>query len=517
MAQSEIEIMKARQSATYTAVRTQAQIAYHKYIEPLGYQDATPSALTAALAAALHALAQCWREDATWTTEQRKKGHVSTAAELRQAAARVAGVAVELSTHHPAIAEKAPPLAPIVSVETPGVLAAAVTAVINAGNGHPNYCGARPLGPNANDDTAACIRPPHASDAQSSHVNIRGDRWPNDSAIRDTNGHVITFLDPDIPPEGDGILAAGGVPRFTAPVSGVTFIEPDIPFSAGPRLSIRDISSPVTLPVGMEWPKHKHRSVSQIETYSDCSLKYRLQRYHPDVHQVPNWAGVGGGALHAAIQWIETTLGGGSVEWANAFEIAIKSTEASSGVPRSAWRVSGRGKENYDWWRVEGADMLERYIQWSRDATTGPIYEGMIEHEFQVSIQGVQVKGFIDQVRVEPADTLANGMPAFHVIDIKTGRIPTDFFQLAVYGLAVHRETAQGTNLRAGDLLGSFWNARTGELTSIDIWKRYTVEEIAWRVSAMDAAERAGIYLPSPSTFCVACPVGHACPVNPRR
>jgi len=120
-----------------------------------------------------------------------------------------------------------------------------------------------------------------------------------------------------------------------------------------------------------------HRSVSQLETYADCGLKYRLQRYHgSDAPGRPQGALVGGNAFHAAVERFE--------RWRHAEQPAIiqidpvKAWEFDLGLtiqdtmeadeqrhPVDTWRASAKGEEGYDWWRVEGADMLERYLKWS--------------------------------------------------------------------------------------------------------------------------------------------------------
>jgi putative RecB family exonuclease len=134
----------------------------------------------------------------------------------------------------------------------------------------------------------------------------------------------------------------------------------------------------------------------------------------------------------------------------------------------------------------------------------------VLEWEYNINVGGVQVKGFIDQAWLLPDGSI-------EIVDLKSGRMDPDSFQLGVYAWAL---VSSVVNVRS-KINGAFIDVRGDAKTDAvkvarhtDLLALHTWDEVAYRVTTMDRAERAGIYAPRVSTFCAACPVKHACPAQ---
>lgn len=266
----------------------------------------------------------------------------------------------------------------------------------------------------------------------------------------------------------------------------------------------------------------EHLSVSQVETLSDCGMKYKLQRLD-GIREVPAWWNIGGTAFHATIEWWErqyfatgTRPGTGQslARFEDELYAEILNAEGSIGAEiRSAqWRAGGSGKENGAWWRENGALMVTKYVAAHQgdgpeiSSSHGPA----IELEFELDVDGIPVKGFIDQVR-HSADPASSSGTAFHVVDLKAGRsAPGGTFQLGVYAHAFRRAIDT-----SAPILGRYWLARKGEYTQpVDLDRAWPWEAIAYRVHMAERIRRAGLYQPRESSFCGSCGVNDACPTR---
>lgn len=266
-----------------------------------------------------------------------------------------------------------------------------------------------------------------------------------------------------------------------------------------------------------------HLSVSQIETLASCGMKYKLQRLDGE-QEVPAWWNVGGTAFHATIEAWERGRADGR-EWGSgatreyfsqALEDGAEAVETSSGIRRRDWRAANKGTENGAWWADKGAEMVNSYVL----AHTFPNSVDMcgellikigapcLELPFSVTIAGVEIKGFIDQVRVLE---LPGEGSVILVRDLKAGKsTPGGSFQLGVYAQALRQQ--YGITL---PMMGEYWMARKGEATvPVDLDKYWPPHAIAYQVTMAQRQRQAGIFAPSPSTFCGACGVSEACPTR---
>ncbi len=257
-----------------------------------------------------------------------------------------------------------------------------------------------------------------------------------------------------------------------------------------------------------------HVSFSQLNTVADCGVKFRLQRVE-QLPQVPQWANVGGTTFHAAVEDYES---GGRDEWETYLDREIVSTENVSGMTRDAFRASQQGKENYDWWRVEGALMLQRYVAWRQGAGAGqqvllgPNVAPMLEWETVYDVDGVPFKTILDSVWTDSAQGgMAQGRTAI-IRDWKTGSMTPDDRQLCTQAWGLRKAGWQGP------ILVQFFDARKGVFSEpFDPFERMGWDDVRYFVLSGDAQRRVPILPARPSDFCGGCPVAYACPIMGQR
>jgi putative RecB family exonuclease len=128
-----------------------------------------------------------------------------------------------------------------------------------------------------------------------------------------------------------------------------------------------------------------------------------------------------------------------------------------------------------------------------------PNGEPAIEVPVEIDFDNVLVKGYIDRVMVNP-----NGEVV--VVDLKSGsRVPASTLQLGTYALGVKRK------FDVTATLGSYWMARTGQLTEPASLLHYTPEIVGgWYGSAKKAIE-AEVFIPHVGPFCGSCAVSPYC------
>ena len=196
-------------------------------------------------------------------------------------------------------------------------------------------------------------------------------------------------------------------------------------------------------------------------------------------------------------------------QWQKLLDQSAASAVESSGIQPDHWRMAGRksksnpGRENLEWWREGGVDHLERYADWL--SSTPLIFasfdgEPAIEFAWKAEMGGTLVRGFIDQVMVDP-DT-----GDLIVIDVKTGaRTPDSDLQLGIYASAV-------------ELLGyprpkwgAFYMSRTGGLTDLVSLDRYSIQYLDQLFSQFRLAVTNNIFIPHVSNMCKGCSVRDAC------
>jgi hypothetical protein len=272
-------------------------------------------------------------------------------------------------------------------------------------------------------------------------------------------------------------------------------------------------------------PDRPHRSVSQITSYGDCPMRFRLQR-RDNVAELPAWWNVGGTAFHECIrEWETINIEAGpqspdaaAARFAHHLAQQTAATILASGVPLHEWRCGGRtsvaypNKEDRSWWLDKGPEMVAQYVlaQAGREYEILRLDESTLAMElgfmWHLDDELPPLKGFVDQVLYFPRTE------QIIVRDLKSGsHVPVDPLQLQVYRLAV--ESCFGITARTW--WGDYWNARKGVATrGHDLTDRSKAETaVRYRLRAMDTAERLDLYPPHPGNGCSACGVRWFCPV----
>lgn len=346
----------------------------------------------------------------------------------------------------------------------------------------------------------------------------------------ETAADIVAYLsgETDVLPASE---PAGDEPKGTPPMQAFTFTDPEplaTPAESPTPLTFIEIASSLN-----PYPERPSRSVSQVEQWSSCGLKYRLTRRTSGVVQRPSWSLVGGSAIHAAIEQYERFVSedrfGEGIKaetlasiWNDAFAGAIaEQSMRSPQFPPDAWHVAGRGRENYTWWLHEGGDMLRRYSNW-RQAWTSMGYTPLEWHgeqgdeparpafeiELRTLIAGVPMVMRIDAVWHSPATG------EIVIIDVKSGaKTPADRFQLKTYAAALGNVLTHRGWSKSPYIGFAYLMLREGAPSSIHTLNDDDLSEIEYRISMMDVAECNGVHVPSPGPFCTSCSVGHVCPI----
>lgn len=313
-----------------------------------------------------------------------------------------------------------------------------------------------------------------------------------------------------------------------------TGLDPADPFAPIP--AARYSAGPVVPPGGMKWTAADllapvmaaaipaHLSFSQVTTVTDCGAKYRMQRI-ARLPQVPQWANIGGKAFHAAVEVYESMNGRALIDdygWDAAFHTEIARVESESDMGREQFRASNGGKENYDWWRVEGALMLKRYIAWRDGDGAGqallnrPLLAGvggpMLEWETTYQVDHVPFTTILDSVWLDETRNASIGERTAIIRDWKTGSLTPDDRQLCTQAWGLRKAGWQG------QVLVQFFDARKGTFTEpFDPFERMSWDDVRYFVLSGDAERRLPILPARPSDFCGGCSVAYACPVMGQR
>lgn len=271
-----------------------------------------------------------------------------------------------------------------------------------------------------------------------------------------------------------------------------------------------------------------HRSWSQLSSFTRCGEAFRLER----VVRVPVAPAVwfaAGTAYHKACEDFDRSasvygvaaaaegIGSGVADglWGPVFNLLLDAelNEMRAKEPdETKWRTAGRktkdkpNGEDVAWWRANGPGMVEKYIDWR--VANADVYEILIlpngepalETEMTVMLGDVAVKNLPDMVLVD------RNTGATIVVDRKTGaRVPDDDGQLGTCKLAL--EQTFGIPI----WYGAYFMAKTGELTEPKPLDQFEDGALIERYKRMDAAEKAGVYLPVISNLCRSCGVRDFC------
>lgn len=511
--------------------------------------------------AAMMELAAVWREEAAHVTAAGRKGHVGIAKEYTMAAARLAGFAVGLTSR---------------PVDRSAAFAAGDHAAFDdmapsppCDDGvHPEI--ALSLRRDGSTVCTACQTVLHAAPSQAEAVEFE-EAWGVSvvdlaAALPDGDPVAAVFSSTTLTgdePVGTKVTVAGieftkigtdpfgseenalrdiigplGASNVTATIDH-PFTNPGIPW-LNQRRSVEVIPYAELPIIAAATPPRGHVSHSYVETYEGCSLAAMLRDASRAGHvgaSRPAWSQLGGQAFHSAVEQIErlavsgvTFVGPDETLWNQHFDVVIKEQlDALVGTPyadSATWYISNRGKEGFDWWRVEGAKMLGLYVKhhtsaWRANNPTFLLQDTtpVIEMEYSMSIRsldgerGLTAQGFVDRA------TLDLTTYSLTVLDYKTGsREPESTFQLGEYGHALLMAMGIAAEPADRPILGRYWLARKGIYTdAVPVVTRHPLAELQYRYDAAARGTQARIFAPHVTALCKSCSVVDYCPAQAGR
>jgi putative RecB family exonuclease len=252
------------------------------------------------------------------------------------------------------------------------------------------------------------------------------------------------------------------------------------------------------------------RSVSQLQQYEECPLRYYLARVERVQPRPAAWS-IHGTAFHEVAEAVELTEGalseGEAVElFSDIYARGVQ--EALDREPDTGrWLAAGRsGGEDIEHRYVLGQAQTARYVQWRAERPTPlwrtPSGQLAVEVYFEVKLAGVPVRGYIDQLVEEPDG-------AVRVRDLKTGSTKSRV-QLETYKVAAER--TWGISVSTGD----WYLARNGGLSRRLDLVEVSEAAVAARYVAMDEAVKQGDFPARPGFHCSFCDVSHVCSAKSR-
>lgn len=254
------------------------------------------------------------------------------------------------------------------------------------------------------------------------------------------------------------------------------------------------------------------RSVSQVNAWRRCSYAVYLERVKRVWQRPAAWLPQGT-AVHKAAEEYERS--GRLMPLDEAQDVFRESyaeevNRYCEGTPNfDYWFASGPYKGEADIERRYGIGLgqVENYLNYYQGKGnrewiwTAPDGTKGIELPFEVDLDGITVRGYIDAVIIHPDHGLL-------VRDNKTGNKPGDDFQLKVYAVAL--ETLYGVEAKTGD----YWMGRTGEPTKVPYdLTRITTDEVVEEFHKVDEEIKSEVFVPTDDkSKCDFCPVSSSCP-----
>ncbi|MFE1095857.1 RecB family exonuclease [Streptomyces smyrnaeus] len=252
-----------------------------------------------------------------------------------------------------------------------------------------------------------------------------------------------------------------------------------------------------------------HRSVSQFTSYAQCSERYRLERLDNVPQRPAGWT-LQGLAVHEAVETWEKGLRQDpqsviietyETAWHSHLDRLLKDEPNTDRWLTGNVRV--KGQTDIDRRYERGKKQLADYIadaessEWEIWET--PDFDLAIELPFRLDLNGVEVVGYIDQIREYPDGSL-------ELVDLKTGtKIPEWDFQLGVYRLAV----LESYGVRADS--GSFYMLKDNRYTPRTDLTRYTRDRLSVWFDSLNRGVEGAVFMPNVGDHCRMCGVWDYC------
>ena len=250
-------------------------------------------------------------------------------------------------------------------------------------------------------------------------------------------------------------------------------------------------------------------SHSALNTWLSCGWQFYLSRIQK-VPEAPSYWLAGGKSVHESTELFDRLYYGTekifdpTTAFTEAWERNFK--DADNGME---WRAGGRAtkaypnKEDASWWLEAGPKMVDFWTQFRNDSGftmwQTPDGQPAIETELNQEVGGVPIKAFLDRLMVAPTGELV-------IVDIKTSsKEPASLTQLGIYAILVEKTFGVRPSL------GSYFMARTGELTQPENLDRYTEARLGSWAKGFELAMENKIFIPSVGFMCGTCSVNNAC------
>jgi len=266
----------------------------------------------------------------------------------------------------------------------------------------------------------------------------------------------------------------------------------------------------------------RYRSVSQLKEYKDCPYRYHLNRVERAWQRPAAWLPQGTAVHEAAEHWEKSGRTMALEEARSVFSSAYdrEVNRMCDDTPNfNYWFRSGPygGKADIERRYEIGLNQIAGYVEYYTDKHPeeviwiAPDGTPAIELRFTLDLDGVEVRGFIDQVIADPTEDDGHD-GQIRVRDIKTGNNPGDDLQLKVYALAI--EDLAGVDILSGDywMGGSNGKRKHGGPTKpydLTAWSR---EQVTEEFHRLDEQVKAGNFPADPEpSKCRFCSVANAC------
>ena len=269
-------------------------------------------------------------------------------------------------------------------------------------------------------------------------------------------------------------------------------------------------------------------SFSAAKTLRGCGEAYRLERVIK-VQGRPNWSSISGTAFHSLVENIMLGEHGGlaspsSMAEFNADPARHVRAHMNAAVQRELDRSTlwteadirptgtraktitasgGPDKADRAWMEYWLPSWVRSWDQWRR-TTPFDLYlfdDGTpaVEVEFNVDLDGVGVKGFVDAIfRNRQTEQLV-------AVDWKAGvRVPDSPEQLGTYRVGLWMEHGLEVDY------GCYYMARKAETTQIHDLRSYTLDRLSWQFNVLADRVEAGDFAPNYSN-CHFCSVADFC------
>jgi putative RecB family exonuclease len=237
-------------------------------------------------------------------------------------------------------------------------------------------------------------------------------------------------------------------------------------------------------------------SISQVQTYLFCALKYRFQY----IDRIPPpWRPAAlafGSAIHAAVEWFHQERFAGRTPEPEAVQRMFEADWYAANLDPVVFAE----KDSKESLLEKGREMLEVYL-----AETNGTLPAAIEDRFEIDlfdpetgeVLDVRLRGIIDLV--EEDGTLVELKTAARTFD--TGSLERHL-QLSTYALVLFLRTGVVPPLRIDALL----KTKVPQLKRLPATR--TVEDLAWTVRLIENVARAiqaRAFFPNPSYRCSEC------------